>query len=215
MGIYFEALILYFILFLSGSAGSIISSQDAAGFSSLAVLSRVFFYNIPSIALIWYLILKVKPLRDWAIVPGKNDIISFFITLPCLILTGFAIAFISSYLGGTPDQTASISPSTGVEWAILSFSCLTVAYLEEMFFRFYILARRSELKLEAVPAMTISVIMFAVCHIYEGPWGFLNAAISGVILGFVFLRYRALHGIAFAHGAYNISVYIVDAILKS
>jgi membrane protease YdiL (CAAX protease family) len=213
MGLYFEALILYFILFLSGSTG-IISSQDAAGFSSLSELARIFFYYIPSIALIWYLILKVKPLRNWAIVPGKNDIISFFITLPCLILTGFAIAFISSYIGGSSGQAAAHSPGTGLEWAILSVSCMTAAYLEESFFRFYILARRDEFKLDAAPAMALSVIMFSVCHIYEGPWGFLNAAISGVILGFVFLRYRALHGIAIAHGAYNISVYIINSMLQ-
>jgi membrane protease YdiL (CAAX protease family) len=213
MVLYFEALILYFILFLSGSTG-IVSSQGADGFSSLSELSKIFFYSIPSIALIWYLILKVKPLRNWAIVPCKNDIISFFITLPCLILTGFAIAFISSYIGGAPGQTVPQSPSTGIEWVILCFSCLTAAYLEESFFRFYLLARRDEFKLDAALAMALSVIMFSICHIYEGPWGFLNAVISGVILGFVFLRYRALHGIAFAHGAYNISTYIINSMMN-
>jgi membrane protease YdiL (CAAX protease family) len=212
MGIYFEALILYFILFLSGSTGSII--QSAGSFSSLSELSKIFFYNIPSIALIWYLILRVKPLRNWAIAPCKNDVISFFITLPCLILTGFAISFISSYIGGAPGQAAPRSPDTGIGWAILGISCLTAAYLEESFFRFYIIARRDEFKMEAATAMTLSVLLFSVCHIYEGPWGFLNAAISAVILGFVFLRYRALHGIAIAHGAYNISTYIINSLMN-
>jgi membrane protease YdiL (CAAX protease family) len=213
MGIYFEALILYFILFLSGSTGSIITGQGAADFSSLSELSKIFFYNIPSIALIWYLILRVKPLRNWAITPGKNDIISFFITLPCLILTGFAIAFISSYIGGGSGQAVTRSPGTGIEWVVLGVSCISAAYLEESFFRFYLIARRDEFKLDAAPALTLSIIMFSVCHIYEGPWGFLNAAISAVILGFVFLRYRALHGVAIAHGVYNISAYVINSVM--
>jgi len=53
------------------------------------------------------------------------------------------------------------------------------------------------------------VVLFAVCHIYEGPWGFLNAVISGAILGFVFLRYNSLHGIAAAHALYNISLFVI------
>jgi membrane protease YdiL (CAAX protease family) len=95
----------------------------------------------------------------------------------------------------------------------LSFSCILAAYLEESFFRFYILSRRDELKLSAIPAMIVSVALFSICHIYEGPWGFLNAFLSAVILAFVFLRYNALHGIAIAHGLYNIAVYFINAML--
>jgi len=57
--------------------------------------------------------------------------------------------------------------------------------------------------------LVFSVILFAVCHIYEGPWGFLNAVISGAIFGFVFLRYNSLHGIAVAHALYNILILVI------
>jgi membrane protease YdiL (CAAX protease family) len=47
--------------------------------------------------------------------------------------------------------------------------------------------------------------------VYEGPWGFLNAALAGTALAFVFLRYGSLHGIALAHGLYNLFAYALAA----
>jgi membrane protease YdiL (CAAX protease family) len=209
LGIYIEFLLLYILLFLSGSASSFVNTA-AEGFSLQLELTKIFLYYIPSIALIWYLLLRVKSAKEWNIKPCKNDLISCLITLPCLLITGFGVAFISSYIGETNIQVTQNFPSTSSEWVVLSFFCILAAYLEESFFRFYILSRRDELKLSAISAMIVSVALFSICHIYEGPWGFLNAFLSAVILAFVFLRYNALHGIAFAHGLYNIAVYVIN-----
>jgi len=214
--IYIEFIILYVVLFLSGSAGSITNAAGGAdGFSAAAELARIFLHSIPSLALIWYLLLKVKKAEDWDIFPGKKDLVSGFVALLCLFITGSVIAFISSYIGGTSAQVLLYSPSTFMEWVILCFSCIFAAYLEESFFRFYILTRRDELKLNAPSAMVVSVALFSICHIYEGPWGFLNAALSGTFLCFLFLRYKSLHGIAAGHALYNISVFVINAILNS
>ncbi|MDR1870212.1 MAG: CPBP family intramembrane metalloprotease [Treponema sp.] len=215
MGIYVEAIILYIILFFSGSAGSLSYRASAEEFSISAELAGIFMYSIPSFVLIWYLLLKAKPLKEWGVFPGKNDLISGLITLPCLLITGFAAAFASSNISGTSSQLALHSPSTAAGWIILCVSCVSAAYLEESFFRFYILSRRDELKLAEAPALVISVALFSICHIYEGPWGFLNAIISGSVLAFIFLRYRALHGIAAAHGIYNIAVYAINAVIQN
>jgi membrane protease YdiL (CAAX protease family) len=213
MGIYLEAALLYIILFLAGSTSFIITGAgEAAGFSMAAELIRIFLYSIPSLALIWYLLLKVKRLREWKIRPGINDLISGLITLPCLLITGFAIGFISSHLGGESAQVAVYAPVSRIGWVVLTFSCLFAAYLEETFFRFYLLSRRDELKLDATPAMLLSVVLFSLCHIYEGPWGFLNAVLSAVIICYIYLRYQALHGVAIAHGLYNIIVFVLNAL---
>ncbi len=164
-------------------------------------------------ALIWYLLLKVKNLRAWGVHPGKKDLIPFFIALPCLLITGFVVSFVSVHFGGVSAQIPLRSPDTVIGWAVLSFSCLAAAYLEESFFRFFILSRRKELKLKASGALLLSVALFSVCHIYEGPWGFLNSVISGIILCFIFLRYKSLHGIAIAHTLYNITAYAINALL--
>ena len=216
MGIYIEFLILYVVLFLSGSAGSMTNAAgEAAGFSASMELARIFLHSIPSLALVWYLLLKVKKAVNWDILPGRKDLISGLVTLPCLLITGSAITFISSYIGGTSAQISLHSPSTSMEWIILCFSCVFAAYLEESFFRFYILSRRDELKLNAAQALVVSVALFSICHIYEGPWGFLNAVLSGTFLCFIFLRYKSLHGIAVGHALYNITVYAINAMLTS
>jgi membrane protease YdiL (CAAX protease family) len=212
LGIYIESLLIYILLFFSGSASSFLSTA-AEGFSSRGELAKIFLYCVPSLALIWYLLLRVKSVKEWNIKPCKNDLISCLITLPCLLITGFGVAFISSFIGDANIQVTQNFPSNSFEWVILGFSCVIAAYLEESFFRFYILSRRDELKLSAIPAMVLSVALFSICHIYEGPWGFLNAFLSAVILAFVFLRYNALHGIAIAHGFYNIAVYLINAML--
>ncbi|MDR1839235.1 MAG: CPBP family intramembrane metalloprotease [Treponema sp.] len=214
--IYIEFIILYVVLFLSGSAGSITNAAGGAeGFSAAIELARIFLHSIPSLALIWYLLLKVKKAENWDIFPGKKDLISGLVTLPCLFITGSVIAFVSSYIGGASAQVLLHSPSTFMGWVILCFSCIFAAYLEESFFRFYILTRRDELRLNAPSAMVVSVALFSLCHIYEGPWGFLNAALSGTFLCFLFLRYKSLHGIAAGHALYNISVFVINAILNS
>jgi len=215
MGIYIEALILYILLFFPGSA-FIYANKEAVvtDFSVTAELVNIFAYLIPSLALIWYLIYKARKIELWAVKPGKKDIISFFITLPCLLITGLAVTFTGVYVGGYSSQITIKSPSTAIGWVILFITCFAAAYLEESYFRYYLLTKREELNLNARSALTLSVVMFSVCHIYEGPWGFMNALISGTILGFIFLRYTSLHGIAIAHALYNISIYVMNALVN-
>jgi len=213
MGIYIETLILYIVLFFSGAAGSFLNnSSTPEGFSAGMVLTRTFLHNIPSLALIWYLLLKAKPVKDWEIKPAKKDLISGLITFPCLLITGFLVAHASSGIGGAAAVVSIYSPSSPSGWVILCIFCVSAAYLEESFFRFYLLSRMDELRLNAPAALAVSTALFSICHIYEGPWGFLNAVLSGTILAFIFLRYRSLHGIAIAHSLYNISVYVINAL---
>jgi membrane protease YdiL (CAAX protease family) len=212
LGPYIEAIILYIVLFFSSSVVSTAGSTgEAAGFSITSELAKIFIYSIPSLALIWYLLLKTKPVRDWKIVPGKKDMIPGFITLSGLLLTGLVIAFVSSYMSGPSAQVLLHSPSTPAGWIVLGFSLIIAAYTEESFFRFYLLARKDEFKMSAVQALIFSVLLFSICHIYEGPWGFLNAALSGTFLCFIFLRYRSIHGISIAHGFYNLVIYAINA----
>jgi len=212
MGIYIEVLVLYILLFLHGSIAVFTGGgAGTADFSITAEIVNIFAYLIPSLTLIWYLIYKAHKLELWAVRPGKKDFFSFFITFPCLIITGFVVTFIGSYISGPLENSISL-PSSSAGWAVLLIKCLLAAYLEESYFRFYLLSKREELNLTAVSALAFSVVLFSICHIYEGPWGFLNAVISGTILGFVFLRFNSFHGIAIAHTLYNISIYIMTVL---
>jgi len=214
MGRSFEALILYIILFFSGTAGSIINGAQNSDFSITAQITGILLHRIPSLALIWYLILKSRRIEDWIIKPGRKDTISALITLPCLLAIGTGTSFVSIYIGGSQAQVSLNSPSNITGWITLCASCICAAYLEESYFRYYLLTRRDELNLGEFSALLLSTTLFSICHIYEGPWGFLNAALSGAFLCIIFLRYNSLHGTAVAHGLYNILVYVINSFLS-
>jgi len=209
-----EAFILYIVLFFSGTAGSIINGTQVINFSITAQITGIVLRVIPSLALIWYLILKARRLEDWIIRPGRKDMTSGLITLPCLLLIGLATTFVSSFIGGSQAQISLNSPSSVPGWITLCVSCVCAAYLEESYFRYYLLTRNDELNMSASSALVLSTALFSICHIYEGPWGFLNAALSGAFLCFIFLRYNSLHGTAIAHGLYNILVFVVNAAMS-
>ena len=205
---FIEPLILYAVLFFRISAGP---SGESVEFSAAAELVRIFLYNIPSLALIWYLLLKVKSLKEWDIMPGKRDLMPIALALPALILIGLTISLVS-HVDGIPSGSRFLPPQTAVTWVILIISCVSTAYLEESFFRFYLLSKRDAMGLGPHRAILISTMVFASCHIYEGPWGFLNAALSGIVLAYIFLRFRSLHGIAVSHAMYNIAVYAMGSL---
>jgi membrane protease YdiL (CAAX protease family) len=212
MSAYIEPLILYVVLFLAGSITGQSAGEGTVAFSAFAELVRIFLYNIPSLALIWYLLLHKRSLKDWGIgPPGRTDLLPFLLALSALALIGLSIALIAPSMGEIPGMPEITAPASISAWIILFFSCLSTGYLEESFFRFYILSRRKALALGPAQAMFVSALLFALCHVYEGPWGFLNAALAGFTLAFIFVRYQSLHGIALAHGLYNLLAYALAA----
>jgi len=227
MGIYIEALILYILLFLPDS----IAGSDTREFSAAAECVKILMRSIPSLILVWYLILKqagkesayneVSQTEKAIIIKssrlplfGIKDFISVLITLPCLILIGILMSYLSSLAGGTSAGFIIFRPSTVTGWITLCVSCFVSAYLEESYFRYYLLTKRESFNL-SVPGITaLSVVLFSLCHVYAGFWGFLNALISGALLCFIFLKFKALHGIAVSHGLYNILAVILNTIYK-
>jgi membrane protease YdiL (CAAX protease family) len=169
MSRFIEAIILYIVLFFSGTAGSILSGAQKADFSIAAQITGILLHSIPSLALIWYLILKARRIEDWIIRPGRKDILSCVITLPCLLLIGITTSFVSIYIGGSQAQVSLNLPSSVIGWIILCISCICAAYLEESYFRYYLLTRNDELNLTPSSALVLSTALFSICHIYEGP----------------------------------------------
>ena len=209
MNKFVEPLILYAVLFFRISTAA--APGEPADFSVIGETARIVLHNIPSLALVWYLMLKVKSLKEWKIgLPWKRDLIPFALAFPALILIGLTISIVSHRLDEIPSSPLFLPPQGVVSWGVLVISCFSTAYLEESFFRFYLLSKREELGLGPHRAILASALLFSFCHIYEGPWGFLNAALSGIMLAFIFLRFRSLHSIAFAHALYNILVYILN-----
>jgi len=208
MKFFVEPAILYWVLFFRIPAGA--PQGEILEFSWAAEMARILMYNIPSLALVWYLLLKVKTLQEMGItLPKKKDFIAAGLAFAALTLIGVTISLVSAQFGEAPALRQVLGPHTVPAWIILVISCVSSAYLEESFFRFYLLSRRREMGLGPHRAVLVSTLLFSMCHFYEGPWGFLNAALSGFVLAFCYLRSRSLHGVAIAHALYNILAYVL------
>jgi membrane protease YdiL (CAAX protease family) len=238
-----EAVILYAVLFLpsglSISLGITAADPSLFAFSINQELFRVFAYDLPSLALIWYLILRGKPFRTLGLKkPCRNDFFTFLITLVCLIAVILCVSSLS--LAWTrfthiplPEEPPLGSPDTAAGWLAVCISCLTTGCLEESFFRFYLIDRfKNVADTESaagspaglggsgdttnaggfVRAVLVSSALFAICHTYEGVWGVVNAFISGCLLCVMLNRRKSLYGIALAHGAYNALVYVFSSV---
>jgi membrane protease YdiL (CAAX protease family) len=209
MGALMEPLILYLVLFVPGAVPySYSPSPDLIVFSTEREILRILVYNIPSFALIWYLLLQKKSLEAWGLgPPGKKDLLAAACAIPGLLLTGLTISAVAPFFTELPAGAGLTAPGGLPGWALLILSCISTGYLEESFFRFYLLTRLREFGIGAGKLVCLSVLLFALCHVYEGPWGVLNAVLAGTLLSFLFLHFRSLHGIALAHGLYNAFVY--------
>jgi membrane protease YdiL (CAAX protease family) len=203
---FIEPLILYLVLFLPGGVPN--SPPELIVFSAGRELARIFLYNVPSFALIWYLLLQKKKIADWGVLTfRREDLHSLVIALPGLLLIGLTISLISPLFQDIPAASVVSAPANVPGWMVLVLSCFSTGYLEESYFRFYLLNRLGDLGIKTGSLLGVSVLFFALCHIYEGPWGVLNAVLAGALLALIFLRYRSLHGISLAHGLYNVFVY--------
>ena len=214
-----EPLILYFVLFFPGIYNSPFSGgiplEEIIPFSILKEIVHTLTYTVPSLALLWFIISDKKGVS--AIKKEKpqiNDLFSLGIGLPALIIIGLGISLLLIFLNRTAILTPppKIEPPANIQgWIIMAFSCLGTGYLEESFFRFYLLNFLEKRLPNPIPRIIFSTILFSLCHIYEGPWGIANAALAGILLAIIYIHYKSLHGIALAHGGYNIFVYIMGA----
>ena len=218
MGAHIEAFILYILIFFSqtlfrGFSSGIDTARqaDAAAFSIPSLILIIFVYCIPSLILIWFLLYRRRKPEYCVKKPGKNDLFSGLISLPCLLTIGVTVSLISVLTGAAPEQPLP-SPASATGWITLCVFCLISACLEESFFRFYLLSKKEELNLNAPLALTVSAILFGICHICDGLWGLINALLAGLFLGIMFLRYKTLHGITLAHGLYNITAFVLMSI---
>ncbi|GHV82829.1 hypothetical protein AGMMS50212_01690 [Spirochaetia bacterium] len=192
-------------------------------FSVKNELFQIIFLNIPTIALIWYLVKKrlssVKPVSETPLYRISNKK-SFFnmiamggVGFVCLFLIGTAVSYIEGSIAGAfpalPEVPDAGVPKTAFAIPVMILSCFSTAYLEESFFRFFLAQRLNEVLSSILKAMLISTVLFAAAHLWEGPWGVINALFAGIFLSCLFQYKKSLHSIALAHALYNISVYIM------
>jgi membrane protease YdiL (CAAX protease family) len=135
----------------------------------------------------------------------KTTVLGF----PALILLGFLLSLVTALFPALPAVPEIEGPRSALAIAVMVLACISTGYLEESYFRFYLYTRFREGGLGLIKGMVISSVLFALCHVYEGPIGALNAFLAGLILYLLMSRRRTIHGLAWAHGLYNVFVYVM------
>ena len=205
-------MLLYIILFFYG-VFSVPPTDPIVSFSAINEILRIFTHIIPGLALIWYLILEKKSLYVSVkeLKPKKEDLVSFALGFPGLILIGAAVSLLANFVTASSPSLPGIifePPENITGWIIIIIACFGTGYLEESYFRFYLLQKFETSIPFTLPRILFPALLFAACHSYEGPWGIISAALSGIYLSVLFLKHKTLHGISWAHACYNIFVYV-------
>ncbi|MDR3130608.1 MAG: CPBP family intramembrane metalloprotease [Treponema sp.] len=171
-------------------------------------LSRILLFTLPALALIVYLLILRGGKARLPGSPHSRDFLSLALALPGLLGLSFLISMSSSIFFISPPALPVEAPKGLPAIIVMFLSCLSTGYLEEFYFRYYLSLRFKQAGLTDPFVISLSVFLFSLCHIYEGLWGAMNAFLAGILLSLVYKKYRAVHGIAWAHGLYNAFIYL-------
>jgi membrane protease YdiL (CAAX protease family) len=192
--------------FFPGKAGA--EEPETIRFIISQELNRTLGFTAPALALIGYLLILRGGKSRLPGSPRSGDFLSLAIALPGLLGLGLIISLVSSAFSAGTSVLMVEAPKGVLAIIVMFFSCLSTGYLEEFYFRYYLSLRFKQAGLGNSFAVGLSVLLFSLCHIYEGLWGAMNAFLAGILLSLVYKKYRALHGIAWAHGLYNAFIYL-------
>jgi membrane protease YdiL (CAAX protease family) len=230
-----EVIILYCLLFFQDLSAYLFSpaavlNETLFEFSINDELFRIFSYNIPIIALLWFILggkEKIAALHNAPLTPnksgkvlsylrfhfpGKIDFTTALFAFLCIIGASIVVTIVSYIF---PDAGNIDMPPLTLNiptMLIIVISSLSTGYAEEGFFRLYLFDRLEKINTKPQAIIIISVLLFSVCHLYEGAMGVLNAALCGLILAIFFYKRRSYHGIAIAHASWNTLVWLFSAI---
>jgi membrane protease YdiL (CAAX protease family) len=211
MNTFIEPLIIFMVLYFPGlyfSLASLFSHVPAVvSFNVNEELARIIVYNLPALGLIWYFLLK-EPLRSvlGRLKPAKNDFFPAIQVFLGLVVIGIITSNLMYLVSQTKPEGMYI---TGLfSWIIIILSCIVTGYAEESYFRIYLLNYATLSGISPKKAIMVSLILFTVCHAYQGIIGLLTSGLAGLFLSFIYMKKKSIHGIAIGHGFYNIMSYV-------
>ncbi len=197
------------MLFLPGIA-PVGEGLPFSPFDASSELARTLLYDFPATALVLYLLFRDRrPSASGFSRPRKSDALVAVGAFALLVGVAMGLSALSALVRGSPMSPLVEAPRGLPEWLAMVLVCAATGYLEETYFRAYLFIRLEEAGLDARKSIAVSILLFSLCHVYEGAWGVLNAAIAAFVLSLAYLRNRSVHGPAWAHAAYNALVYIM------
>ncbi len=169
----------------------------------ILIATGIFSFAILLLFVIAWISLHLRHMRwrDVGLTPPKN----WWITIGLALLIGvgyqaldtLGIAPLLQRLTGEPINLSQFAGLRGNLPALIVSLILTwteAAFIEEMVFRGYLLNRLADLigrdRLGVIMALFASAILFGLGHTYQDLTGVLDTAIAGLLIGFLYLRFR-------------------------
>jgi len=175
---------------------------------SATEITRILLYNVPGFLLIIALLFRdFSPPEAGFPRPGRKDALTAALVFISLVVLAALLSGAAKLFTGFQNLPIPEAPRGIAQWLVMLSAAVTTAYLEEAYFRAYVLTRLSHAGITVLPRVLVSVGLFSLCHLYEGAWGIANAGLAGLLLAVVYERRQSVHGIAWAHAAYNALVY--------
>jgi len=212
----FLELVLLFAVFFLPSYLSQRSDIDATLFGNIVFHINYILLSFPQIFLLLYIIKKIHTddLSEYGITGFKISVfipslLTFVGTYGVLLFLFFSVSIFTG-----KAREILINP---VNWKIedprifplIFLTCIVAGYREELFFRAYLITNFKRSGLNTYYAVTISVVLFSMGHLYQGVVGFWGTALIGLYFSLIFLRCRNVHIIAIAHGLYNFTTLLL------
>jgi membrane protease YdiL (CAAX protease family) len=231
----FAPIALYVLLFFPDSVpalfGAAASPEIAAQpYSAADGLFQTVVFYIPALAIVLYFCRidarraarrASAPSTPPPSAPGPNpsaEALRFlfravFCTAALLLIGSAAVLAENFFLPDAPVEALFARPEGAAEVAVMAVSSIAAAYLEEAFFRVFLLRRLlahgAGSGTSGFFASLVSAALFAACHAWEGAAGVGSSFLSGLFLNYWIMRTKSLSGAAVSHAAYNIAVYLL------
>jgi len=199
-----EAFLLYWAFFIPG-----ISLPHTAvtyiPFVTVQELYRIVFYDVPVITLLLYILWREdKSLVRSKFTVNRQSIYWSFINFLLILGSALFISAIAQYVLPAYKPPLIQAPQTPPAWIVMIIGSFATAYLEEIFFRLYLLHRFDTAGIKSMAGNLLSILLFSLCHLYEGPLGTLNAALASLCFTLIYRKTNSIHSPAWAHGLYNL-----------
>ncbi len=164
-----------------------------------------------ALGLVW-LWLSRTPLRDMGMARPK----SWAITIAGGLLLGIALKFLMKAvvlpLFGADPVNHTFHYLAHNQAAALDFAAYAIygaGFAEEFFFRGYLFERLGKLfghsTLAIVTIVILTTGLFGLAHFAQGPWGVVNALITGGTVAIIFALTRNLWFVMFVHAAFDLA----------
>ena len=217
VGNYTKEIAILFALFVGPGLFASVAVEDL--FSSLTPLLAIITHNGAFSLLILYLTdLRGERHMVWH---GERSpqgisgrVISICIVAGALFTTAFLLAFVYSTMGIEAHATETVPPLRALSQTASPFvwiplfvgTMFSIGFVEELFFRGYLLRRFRQLNLSPSLSVVLSGLLFSVGHRYQGMIALVFSFAAGVILAVLWRKRGGLLPFAMGHALYNAMV---------